>query len=816
MAIPPLGAILTLALALQAGLPEHVLFDGRRLERAHFEGPPGTRAPNALEIQGLGTRLVTELELGPGDTGVVARLALFDRGASGAVLRVGDSVVGLDGEKGAIFLDGPLFGDRFTRLDDGAKWFATGKTFELALRRRGTSLTIEFDGKTAYQATLGTDTLGSATLGAVSIEPGKARLVLERLALEGAVLQAEVYAHDNELQPQVDAAVRRAVDWLSAAQLRDGSWRHLQYGFRGGQTALCAYTLLRAGLPANHPVVQRAFLFLETVEPGETYTAGLMAMAYEALREPEKRPRIEGLARLIASWQKGGQWGYPNAQENDFHDWLSFASAPDLSNTQYAVLGLRAARHAGVETPDKIWNEIIDRTLTLQESIGPDSIETKRVARTPAAGFRYSLGREICLSMTAAGISVLEISRQALAGKLRGPRLAETERSIRAGVAWLDEHYTPEDNAGGSKSWHYYALYGVERVGTLLDIEKIGNRDWYVEGARWFLKSQSDDGSFGCAKPFGAGNYHAAQEETDTCFAILFLRRASRPSVATSSSVWERMAAVDPTEAIRFRASGSEDTYLWIDGVSEAFAAEHGATLGLRVVRVEYKEGDRVLATVLGDPTQAFAGQTYSARTRFESAGEHELRAVITFVDPLAPQGATQPVKSVESKEVSVHCPGSLELWMREAAASRERNLLRATTVKNSASSIHGSEGPDGAVDGDESTRWVSATDDAAPWIVLELAKPQKADTLVLGQGGAARDLAGRYDRIEAVEVRLNREKEPLSFAFPANEIAPAVLPLGRTVTVSRLEIRLVKRASGGEWKGHVALSEIALERRGR
>jgi len=810
MPLPLLGVLLLVGIPVQDAVPEHVLFDGRRLERARFEGPPGNRTPRGIEFQGPGTRLASDLELGAGDTGVSARLALHDRGASGACLRIGESVFGLDGEKSALTLDGPLFGNAFARLDDGAKWFATGKPFELSARRKDGLLVLAIDGKVAYQAQVGT-----ARLGAVMLEPGKGRIVLERLVLEGAVSPRTPVERDESLQAQVEASVARAGDWLLAAQLRDGSWRHLQYGFRGGQTALCAYTLLRAGLPADHPSLQRAFLFLDRVEPTETYTAGLLAMAYEALRDPERRQRIERIARTIASSNEGGEWGYPNAHENDFGRWLDLPSESDLSNTQYAVLGLRAARHAGIDTPEKVWAEIVDRTLTMQENPIEASIATKKDTRAPAAGFSYRPGSAVSLSMTAAGISVLEIAREALGNKLRGERLANAERAIRSGIAWLDAHYTPEDNTGGAKSWHYYAMYGVERVGTLLDLLEVGNRDWYAEGARWFLKSQSDNGSFGTAKQFGVGGFHSFQDESDTCFAILFLKRASRPTVATSSAAWSARKAIDPTEAIRFRASGSAATVLWIDGFSDAFLAERGGTLGLRVARVEYRAGERTLATVPGDPTRAFEGENYSARHAFDTAGTQGLRALLTYVDPLAPLGAIEPLLTVESRPVEVRSAGALVPWMREAAVARERNLLLGSSPRTSASSVNGTETPEKALDGLESTRWVTAEGDANPWVVLELAKALKADTLVLGQGGAARDITGRYDRIEAVEVRLNREKDPLRLPLNVDELVPSVLPLGKLATISRLEIRVTKRVVGTEWKGRIALSEIALEKRG-
>jgi len=49
-------------------------------------------------------------------------------------------------------------------------------------------------------------------------------------------------------------------------------------------------------------------------------------------------------------------------------------------------------------------------------------------------------------------------------------------------------------------------LYGTDLIGT---------RDWYDEGGRWLIDHQADNGSW--------------RNETDTCFAILFLKRATTP-----------------------------------------------------------------------------------------------------------------------------------------------------------------------------------------------------------------------------------------------------------------------------------------------
>jgi hypothetical protein len=64
----------------------------------------------------------------------------------------------------------------------------------------------------------------------------------------------------------------------------------------------------------------------------------------------------------------------------------------------------------------------------------------------------------------------------------------------------------------------YYFLWSLERVGVAYGLEKIGGKDWYTWGAAILLANQEVDGSWQGA--YGQGG-------PDTCFALLFLRRAN-------------------------------------------------------------------------------------------------------------------------------------------------------------------------------------------------------------------------------------------------------------------------------------------------
>ena len=61
----------------------------------------------------------------------------------------------------------------------------------------------------------------------------------------------------------------------------------------------------------------------------------------------------------------------------------------------------------------------------------------------------------------------------------------------------------------------------------LYDTSLIGNHDWYFDGARKLLEAQRPDGSWDAS--------HFKKPTWDTCFAILFLKRATRRLTASES-----------------------------------------------------------------------------------------------------------------------------------------------------------------------------------------------------------------------------------------------------------------------------------------
>src|SRR5262249_6329345 len=66
-----------------------------------------------------------------------------------------------------------------------------------------------------------------------------------------------------------------------------------------------------------------------------------------------------------------------------------------------------------------------------------------------------------------------------------------------------------------------YFLWSVERVAVLYNLDKLGEKEWYRWGAEILVANQKEVGNW------EGGGYHGASPTIDSCFALLFLRRAN-------------------------------------------------------------------------------------------------------------------------------------------------------------------------------------------------------------------------------------------------------------------------------------------------
>lgn len=614
---------------------------------------------------------------------------------------------------------------------------------------------------------------------------GPPRASVVRLAPVLFVLSGAALAQVDPPASAVRAAVERGVESLLARQELDGCW---YYGDepRIGCTALVTYALLESGVSPRHHAVQRAFAHLLAEGlPGGTYDAATSILAFAAHDARAHAARIQELADLLLEWQEEGGWGYPGGA--------------DLSNTQYAVLGLWAAARAGARVPERAWIEAVKAVLEY---------------RTGDGGFGYGAGDGAPTgSMTAAGLGVLAICHGMLGFDLRarraeGSRLVEAMEEARA---WLGEHFAVTENPGGSGEHLGYYLYGLERAGALAGVERFGEHEWYAEASRFLVASQLEDGTW--SSTLGGGL-------PETGFALLVLEKATAPSTGEHRALGGRSYAQgEDAGPVRIAASGANPIAMWVTGVRrEARAAlewpgESGE--GPRVSRVVWLVGGVEVARLPGDSSRPLGDERFAHRQTFHEPGVHEIVAQLHVLRPprADPSGRTWPssVAIEESAPLRVVVTDACPEWMLENARDRRRNLLPAASPTATASSGTDGAGPDLATDGRQATSWLALSSDPRPRLTIVLGAPVEADVVVVGHARSVPFEPRRWARALEVEVSVNGA-EPHRLRMYPDERRKARLVLPRTTRVERLELVVPWRAPGEGGEQAVGLAEVELQ----
>jgi hypothetical protein len=306
---------------------------------------------------------------------------------------------------------------------------------------------------------------------------------------------------------------------------------------------LVVWTLLHAGATERDPIVAQMLQSIITRPSWQTYNAALRAMILQKVDPKRFRPQLIEIAQFFADTQcENGQWGYgnfappqpkPPQPEVLPSPWktkkkgeteaipttkIKKKGAPaakrgDNSNSQYAALGIRACADAQIELPEdslKLAKEWWERS---QQGDGGWTY-----ADTMGIGF----GKGSYGSMTCGAIGVLAIIKTLLkeSDVAKDPRLQR-------GFNWLAQNFSVKENPkttpleANKTPFYFYYLYSLERAGDLTGTDKFGDHDWYPAGASELVKTQRPDGL-----------WPASGNEGDvwaTCFAVLFLKRATKP-----------------------------------------------------------------------------------------------------------------------------------------------------------------------------------------------------------------------------------------------------------------------------------------------
>jgi hypothetical protein len=616
----------------------------------------------------------------------------------------------------------------------------------------------------------------------LQVEPGLHHLLV-KVNNGGGAWGFRMAEYSRPAQDAINAAIERGVEFLLSRQMIDGSWGEYQPQYRNGETALVAYTLLKSGLPPRHPAVLRAFAYLREEPPTRTYSIGCQMMALAAAKDPDYDEWIEELAVDLASWQDRmrGAWAYPEGEL-------------DLSNTQYAALGLRAAEQVGLEVPDRVWSRLLDGVLDHQDRIDKvDAVPGAKAvsgSRMPVAGFAYRRGnpKSPTGSMTVAGLATLEVCRQALDP---GPDSALAKKITKAqdlALNWLARHFIVRGNPGRTGHHHYY-LYGLERAGSLLGTETVGVHEWYWEGAEVLLEQQRENGSW--VDEWGA------RPETITCYALLFLKRATAAATTgEGKSASRSVRSPAGSGPLSLVVIPGEPTVLFVEKVELPEGSEPLDEVRYRVRRPG-EPWEEVAAGRVRKGADPMAPSRYSARHSFPSPGIWEVQALAD-----GPDGA-ELASGVATFELEV---GVLQASLRYAADAGRNRLPRARP-EVTASSGNGNA----AADNLYGSAWVCAREDAAPTLSFKLKRGVRTkriqfthrETRPVGDTG--------YARPARVELRINRDSEPILLDIDPRTMHKTVYELEEPRTISRLEVRVVAVGGGELGEAPVGFAEIEL-----
>jgi hypothetical protein len=332
-----------------------------------------------------------------------------------------------------------------------------------------------------------------------------------------------------------------------------------------GEETLIGLALVKAGVSPNHPLMLQIWDDLQKDRCNQTYLAGVGLMLVEAMLHPpggeawalavNDKPKItqwvNRVAHELATTGHGGAWSYGGKAYRDH----------DHSNTQYAALGLKAAKLCGWESkgsaPATVWPPLLEHFLKAQEKKGPEvklSVQTEKTgtggvdytseswkkaagqdysyeAIAQARGWDYKTDERsqsgppsASLNMTIAGLTAIILARSELRlsavekskDTKRKANDPDADRAICDGMAWVQLHW-PLNIIDG------YGLYGIERLGVLGNLAILGGHHWYREIAPMLA------GKVMTVDTVGTGMSSAACERA---FYLLFLVRGTSSAYA--------------------------------------------------------------------------------------------------------------------------------------------------------------------------------------------------------------------------------------------------------------------------------------------
>jgi hypothetical protein len=309
-----------------------------------------------------------------------------------------------------------------------------------------------------------------------------------------------------------------------------------------GIAGLAGLTLLECGVPPDDPAVLRAAQIIREQAPGMNKIYVLSAALFflnrwheiQPLNDKDRQLAQTFALRIIAGQMANGVWGYEGGSLTPKREALLLASLRagthkptrptrlyTISNTQFAMLALWGARKHGVPVRDSLLAAAAHFNAT----------------QFPDGHWLYAnrRGEQVPASTTCAGLIALAIEKalredREFVARHEAADPSKKKADLGKEFAYLAGAIGRQRGDPGAATHRYagtifqadawgdlYFLWSVERVGVIYGESRIGGKDWYDWGYPIVMRVQAPDGSW--------SDRHGPL--VDTCFALLFLKRAN-------------------------------------------------------------------------------------------------------------------------------------------------------------------------------------------------------------------------------------------------------------------------------------------------
>ncbi len=351
-------------------------------------------------------------------------------------------------------------------------------------------------------------------------------------------------------QRKIDLAVASGVRYLRHQARLAGGWVNDSVGF----AALPGLTLLECGVPGSDPLIQKAaaLVRLHVINIGGdahgTYQLALAILFLDRLGAYQDDDLIRYLALCLIAGQHPsvGGWHYQCPMldramvpqllriladdKRTLPDWRGTALRGatfdprgwDNSNTQFAILALWVARRHRVPIDKCI--AIVESHFRATQLSGPladpdgNNVDLDGSWYYDTANARGWRNSSRWPSMTCSGLLGLAVGHGVTKNPFEKKQKPLDDPAIQRGLAMLAREI---DRRGERRPPDLYYLWSLQRVGVIFKLNSIDGKDWYVWGFHILLPRQRNDGSW------HDGGYFGSHPVLDTCFALLFLKRAN-------------------------------------------------------------------------------------------------------------------------------------------------------------------------------------------------------------------------------------------------------------------------------------------------